>query len=190
MFDTIIVPLDGSSHAEFAIPYAIDEARRHSATMVLVHIIPRPEPCPSTVRRSGPLPRQGEWPSEEIDTAKRDAHAYLQGVVTRFALDPGTAVCVAVGDPRVRLAAEAKRHARPLVVMVTGDCTREPRPPLSLVATYLLVAGAVPVLGIRQPPPTIWSAGPDADDSTERHPSFTRSVAVTAPAAPAAVSYG
>lgn len=90
MFDTVIVPLDGSPHAEFAIPYAIDEARRHNATMVLVHVIPRPEPCTSTLRQSGPLPWQGEWPAEEIEPAKRTADVYLRDVITRYALDPGT----------------------------------------------------------------------------------------------------
>lgn len=174
MFDTVIVPLDGSPHAEFAIPYAIDEARRHGATMMLVHVIPRPEPCTSTVRRSGPVPWQGEWPFEELDTAKRDAEAYMQDVVTRFALDPGTTVCVEVGDPGVRVTAEAKRHGRPLVVMLTGDSTREARPPLSRVANYLMIAGAVPVLGIRQPPPTTRPALSDAGGSTEAHPRLTR----------------
>jgi nucleotide-binding universal stress UspA family protein len=153
MFETVIVPLDGSPHAEFAIPYAIDEARRHQAKIVLVHVIPRPEPCQSIVRRSGPLPWQGAWPAEEIGPATRTAEAYLQGVVTRYGLDPTTSLCVAVGDPGVRVVAEAKRHKRPLVVMLTGDSTRESRPPLILVARYLLIAGTVPVLGIRQPPP-------------------------------------
>ena len=71
--------------------------------------------------------------------------------MARFALDPETPLCVAVGDPGVRVAAEAARHRKPLVVMLTGDSTREPCPPLSLVARHLLIAGAVPVLGIRQP---------------------------------------
>ena len=160
MFETVIVPLDGSPHAEFAIPYAIDEARRHQATMVLLHVIPRPEPCTSTVRRSGPLPWQGEWPFEDLDAAKRDAEAYLRDVVTRFALDPETTLCVAVGDPGVRVAAEVMRHEQPLVVMLTGDSTRETRPPLSLVTRYLLIASAVPVLAIRQPPPADASPPP------------------------------
>ena len=99
MFETVIVPLDGSPHAEFAIPYAIDEVQRRQAKLVLIHVIPRPEPCMSPVRRSGPMPWQGEWPFEELDTAKRNAGAYLQDVVTRFGLDPGTRLCVAVGDP-------------------------------------------------------------------------------------------
>ena len=153
MFETVVVPLDGSPHAEFAIPVAIDEARRHQATMVLIHVIPRPEPCASTARRSGPLPWQGEWPAEEIDPAKRTAETYLRDVVTRYGLDPETRVCVAVGDPGVRVAAEAACHRKPLVVMLTGDSTRHSAPPLSLVTNYLLIASAVPVLGICQPPP-------------------------------------
>jgi nucleotide-binding universal stress UspA family protein len=153
MFKTVIVPLDGSPRAEYAIPFAIDEARRHQATMVLIHVIPRPEPCTSTVRRSGPLPWQGDWPAEEIDPAKRKAEVYLRDVVTRFGLDPGTTRCVAVGDPGVRVTAEATCHEWPLVVMLTGDNTRQSSPSLSLVTTYLLIASAVPVLGISQPPP-------------------------------------
>jgi nucleotide-binding universal stress UspA family protein len=172
MFETVIVPLDGSPHAEVAIPYAIDEAKRHQAKMVLIHVIPRPEPCTSTVRRSGPLPWQGTWSLEEIDPPKHKAEAYLRDVVTRFGLDPGTALCVPVGDPGVRVAAEAARHRRPLVVMLTGDCTRESSPPLSLVTSYLLIASAVPVLGIRQSPPGR-PAGPRSVGRADAHPRLT-----------------
>ena len=174
LFETVTVPLDGSPHAEFVIPYAIDEAQRRRAKLVLIHVIPRPEPCLSPVRRSGPLPWQGEWPFEELETAKRDAQAYLQDVVTRFALDPGTTLRVAVGDPGVRVAEEARHHERPLVVMLTGDSTREACPPLSLVTSYLLIAGAVPVLGIRQLPPKTPSAGPGGSGPAAADPRLTR----------------
>jgi nucleotide-binding universal stress UspA family protein len=167
MFETVIVPLDGSPHAEFAIPYAIDEARRHQATMVLLHIIPRPEPCTSTVRRSGPVPWQGEWPFEDLGAAKRDAEAYLREVVARFALDPGTTLCVAVGDPGLRVAAEVTRHEQPVVVMLTGDSSREKRPPLSHITRYLLSASAVPVLAIRQPAPADSSPPPQRVANTD-----------------------
>jgi nucleotide-binding universal stress UspA family protein len=150
-FATVIVPLDGSPHAECVLPSVIEEARRHHATIVLVHVIPRPEPCTSPVRRSGPLPWHGEWPFEDLEAAKRDAHTYLHDVVTRFGLDPNTVLRVAVGDPGARIAAEAALHPQPLVVMLTGDRTRQVTPPLSLVASYLLVASAVPVLALRQP---------------------------------------
>jgi nucleotide-binding universal stress UspA family protein len=160
MFDTVIAPLDGTPHAEVALPYAMDEARRHGAAMVLMHVVPRPEPCTSPARRSGPLSWQGEWPFGDIEEDKRKADAYLLGVVTRYALDPGTPLCVAVGDPGVRVAAEAALRPNPLVVMLTGDRTRRARPPLSLVTSYLLRAGAAPVLGIRQPAPSEADAAP------------------------------
>ena len=188
MFETVIVPLDGSPHAEFAIPYAIDEVQRRQAKLVLIHVIPRPEPCMSPVRRSGPVPWQGEWPFEDLDSAKRDAQAYLQDVVARFALDPGTTLCVAVGDPGVRVAEEAMRHERPLVVMLTGDRSREARPPLSLVARYLLIAGAVPVLGIRQPPPSDHPRTPHNDGSVDTQPRMMRPGPVMVPSALPTVS--
>jgi nucleotide-binding universal stress UspA family protein len=188
MFETVIVPLDGSPHAEVAIPYAIDEVQRRQAKLVLIHVIPRPEPCMSPVRRSGPVPWQGEWPFENLDSAKRDAHAYLQDVVARFALDPGTTLCVAVGDPGVRVAEEAMRHERPLVVMLTGDRSREARPPLSLVARYLLIAGAVPVLGIRQPPPSDHPRTQHNDGGVDTQLRMTRPGPVIVPGALPTVS--
>lgn len=181
MFETVIVPLDGSPHAEFAIPYAIDEVQRRQAKLVLIHVIPRPEPCMSPVRRSGPVPWQGEWPFEELDTAKRNAGAYMQDVVTRFGLDPGTRLCVAVGDPGVRVAAEAMRHEKPLVVMLTGDRTRGARPPLSLVTTYLLIAGAVPVLAIRQVPSSEPPSTPDRMSNAPAQPCLIRPGPVMVP---------
>jgi nucleotide-binding universal stress UspA family protein len=187
MFETVIVPLDGSPHAELAIPYAVDEAWRHQAKLVLIHVIPRPEPCMSPVRRSGPLPWQGEWPVEELETAKQNAEAYLEGVVARFGLDPRTRLCVAVGDPGVRVAAEAMNHKRPLVVMLTGDRTRDASPPLSLVTCYLLIAGAVPVLGIRQPLPSDDQRTAHAVGRDDVQPRMTRPGPVMAPSALTAV---
>lgn len=149
MFETVIVPLDGTAGAELAVPFAVDEARLHGASLVLIRVIPRPEPCSMTVRKSGPLAWQGEWPFEDLEPAKREALQYLQAIVTRFALDPTTELRVAIGDPGVQVTTEARRHSSPLVVMMTGDCTRESCPPLSLGASYLMIAGSVPVLGLR-----------------------------------------
>jgi nucleotide-binding universal stress UspA family protein len=188
MFETVIVPLDGSPHAECALPYAIDEARRHQATIVLLHVIPRPEPCTSTVRRSGPVLWQGEWPFEDLDAVKRDAEAYLRDVVSRFALAPETTQCVAVGDPGVRVAAEVTRHEQPVVVILTGDSSRERRPPLSLVTHYLLIASAVPVLAIRQPPPSDSSRSPQRVANADTGVRLTRPGPATAPSQMPAVS--
>lgn len=153
MFDTVIVPLDGTPHAEYAIPFALDEAQRHGAAILLLHVVPRPEPCTSTVRRSGPVPWQGEWPAPGYERAVRAAHEYLHDVSARFALGPEPLLRVAVGHPGRRIVAEAKDHARPLVVMTTGDPVGSPHQQRSHVADYLLATGCVPLLCVRQPSP-------------------------------------
>ena len=124
---------------------------------------------------------QGEWPFEDLDAAKRDAEAYLRDVVTRFALAPETTRCVAVGDPGVRVAAEVTRHEQPVVVMLTGDSSRERRPPLSLVTRYLLIASAVPVLAIRHPPPSDASRPPQSVASADTRVRLTHPGPATAP---------
>ena len=153
MFDTVLVPLDGSPHAEAALPYAAEEARHHEAALVLLRVIPRPEPCLTGLSRGGPLPWQPSWPPAEIEAAERQAIRYLSRVVKQYHLPPSTPLRVTVGDPYLRLGAEVARFAQPLVVMTTGDASHDHRPALSEVARRLMVAGAVPVLGVRQPPP-------------------------------------
>ena len=141
----------------------------------------------SPVRRSGPVPWQGEWPAEDIEPAKRKAETYLRDVMTRYGLDPETRACVAVGDPGVRVTAEATRHERPLVVMLTGDNTRQSSPSLSLVTTYLLIASAVPVLGISQPPPGR-TATPRSFGSASTQLRLSRPGPVMMPSVPPVVS--
>lgn len=152
MYETVIVPLDGSAHAEAAVPYAVEEATRHGALLVLLHVLPRPEPASAAASRSGPAPWQPHWPTAEIAAEDSAAHRYLEGVIGRYRLPSETTTRVVVGDPRLRVAAEADRCRRPLVVMTTGDASGGATPSLSLVAGHLLVRGSVPVLGVRHPP--------------------------------------
>jgi nucleotide-binding universal stress UspA family protein len=153
MFETVIVPLDGSAHAEFALPYGRDEAARHGARIVLVHVLPRPELPPTPLVHGGPRPRTATWPAAELEERERGGRAYLDGVSERFALPENAGAVIAVGDPTCRLLEEAGKYARPLIVMTTGDATAANRPPLSEVARRVMVAGNVPILALREPAP-------------------------------------
>ena len=149
MFRTIIVPLDGSAHAEAAVPYALAEARDHGAALVLVRVVARPEPCENTIGHGGPAPGPIVWPRAELVAAEGEAVRYLQDVRRRFGLGPGTTMVVMVGEPCRRLVAEIRRHPRPLVVMTTGDPAFSPTPHLSELAHRLLALGLAPVLAVR-----------------------------------------
>jgi nucleotide-binding universal stress UspA family protein len=151
MFATVIVPLDGSAQAEAALPFAIEETVRHAARLLLVRVLPRPEPAILTRNHGGPAPVIPVWPQREVATDERRSLAYLRDVCDRFGLGIDTRLVVAVGDPGARLLAEALMHPRPLVVLATGDA--DPRSPLSGLARRLLTADAIPVLVVRQPTP-------------------------------------
>ncbi len=151
MFGTVIVPLDGSARAEAALPFALDEARRHGAALVLARVIPRPEVPPGQDHRVGPVPHSGDLSADEVAAAERETARYLDGVKRRWGLDGKTATVVAVGDPVRRLLAEAQRHERPLLVLITGGPTDSTQQPTDDVAQRLLRNSAVPVLGVRLP---------------------------------------
>lgn len=154
MFATVIVPLDGSTHAEAALPYAVDEARHHDAKLHLVRVVVRPEIAVTGVRHCGPAPQPAQWPAQEIERETAEATSYLFTVKDRYRLHPSTTMSVLVGDPVPRLRAEIRRHPRPLIVLTTGDATTGARTPLSEVARRLLVIGAFPILAVRFAPAT------------------------------------
>lgn len=154
MFGTVIVPLDGTAHAEAAIPYAVDEATRHGAALVLVHVVFRPEPRAATVRHGGPLPPAFPWPTRDSERKIERATHYLAQTIERHGLGPATQGLVLTGEPVPRILAEAHRHDRPLIVLTTGDADDSERPPVSEIARRLMLNGTVPVLAVRFPPET------------------------------------
>jgi nucleotide-binding universal stress UspA family protein len=84
MFQRIVVPLDGSSFAEAALPYAQDIAQKFGATLDLVQVIGTEEMLLS----SQPIDPTGAGammfdPGPIIDAEKAEATKYLDGVATR-----------------------------------------------------------------------------------------------------------
>ena len=153
MFETVIVPLDGSAHAELALSYGRDEASRHGARIVLIHVLPCPDQPPTSIARGGPRSAAPVWPAAELDAEQRTRLAYLDDVRERFALPENTRTVVAFGDPTRRILDEAQKLPHPLIVMTTGDATGSACPPLSDVARRAMIAGSVPILAVREPAP-------------------------------------
>jgi nucleotide-binding universal stress UspA family protein len=155
MFETVIIPLNGSPHAEFAVPYGRDEAFRHGARIVLIHVLPRPELRCTPIAHGGPTPVVPVWPLAELEREELDWLAYLDGVRERFALPENARSVVAVGDPTGRILEEARKYPHPLIVITTGDATGTARPAVSEVARRAMLDGSVPILAIRGPAPTV-----------------------------------
>ncbi|HEY8446308.1 MAG TPA: universal stress protein [Thermomicrobiales bacterium] len=143
MFGTVLVLLDATPTAEAAIPFAADEARRHGCPLVLIHVIPLPEPPTARASHGGPSVQPPPWPIAEVEQAKREAHAYLQRVIYRYNLPEETTRVTLVGEPFRQLLTEIETRPAPLVVIAAS-----PTGALGEVTRRLLRSGAAPVLRV------------------------------------------
>lgn len=146
MFDTILVPLDGSAHAEAAIPFAADEAHEQGASLVLLRVVVRPEPCRSRINHGGPVSPRPCWSSRELATEQASAAQYLRDIRSRYRLPTSTQTIVAVGEPVPRVRAEAGRRVHPLVVMTGGDLVTGTPTHVSDVTRRLMATKDFPIL--------------------------------------------
>jgi len=111
VFRTLVVPLDGTQHAEHALPYALAIARRSRARIRLVRVHPRMDQFEPWHMCS-----VHEWNSRE----KREAYDYLVDVAIRIARVSSVTVDVRLIDSTDAVEGLAKQSARAdLVVMAS-----------------------------------------------------------------------
>src|SRR5579884_4289493 len=103
MYRTIMVPLDGSSVAERAFPYAQSLARTSGARLLLIRVVP--DSAPNAVDFI-----------DSQDKAMRDAEEYLDVLSAQAADRPPVGTAVYHGDPVEMIVAEAKN--RPIDIVV------------------------------------------------------------------------
>jgi nucleotide-binding universal stress UspA family protein len=142
----MLIPLDGSSRSECALPLGLGIAAAHDAEVVLVHAAPNVDlteagpPGAETIILRDRLRRRNE----------RAGGRYLQRVRSRLPSVPAASVRVLPsGDPRHALArAAAEEHADLLVLSSTGQ-SGHPDMSVGSVADYLINHMDIPVLLVR-----------------------------------------
>lgn len=145
MYDSLLVPLDGSAFSERALPWAVTLARRSGATLRLarVHV-------PHT---RTPLSLEGMPVVDEEVTALKRQHeaAYLTEVQRRCARDPGVKVESALLDGPIAptLAEDAAAARAGLIVMTTHGHGGFERLWLGSVVDTLVRSSGVPLLILR-----------------------------------------
>lgn len=145
MYDSLLVPLDGSAFSERALPWAASLARRSGATLRLarVHI-------PHT---RTPISLEGMPVVDEEVTALKREHeaAYLTEVQGRLARDPGVKVEIALLDGPIAptLAEDAASKRAGLIVMTTHGHGGFERLWLGSVVDTLVRSSPVPLLVLR-----------------------------------------
>ena len=146
MFKTILVPLDGSLRAEYALPIAAQLARHTGGMLVLVRVVSfATEYWPAVPAPTPPVIRSA------IDGELQEASAYLKRVASSAELAGIEAITTArhgVIDP-VILAAATEYHAD-LIVMYSHGHTGVAHVLLGSVAEKVARHASVPVLVVRE----------------------------------------
>jgi nucleotide-binding universal stress UspA family protein len=147
-YKKVLVPLDGSSCAETALPQALRIAEGLNAEVILVHAVPEPE-----LTETGPLESEGlELQERLLRRNERVARAYLEQIQSHLTVKNVRAqmTLLSNGDPRHLLAAAISDQHADLVVMASHGHGGHLDLPTGSVASYVLEQANIPVLLVRE----------------------------------------
>lgn len=147
LFETILLPLDGSELSESAIPYAAALSELAGASIVVLHVFEEMRPVFDA--------RRGEvvWISPEQPTVELEAPELLEGPIGRLRSDRLTVRAVfRLGDPDAEILAEVERWPAPLIVMASHGRGGLERLLLGSVADRIVREAPAPVLVVPAAP--------------------------------------
>ncbi len=151
MFEKILVCLDGSELAEQVLPYAIEQARRFSSQVALLHVALEPVLFAGGTP-GGPEHLETPGLLDQMEMERKQALAYLERVADRLrgeGIEPELVLLQgAAGDAIVGYAGENNIG---LIAMVTSGRSGPGRA-MSSVAEDVLRNTNVPVLIVRPQP--------------------------------------
>ncbi|MEE9253756.1 MAG: universal stress protein [Pseudomonadales bacterium] len=143
----ILVPLDGSSRAESALPIALRVAEAQSAEIVLVHAVPEPE-----LTEIGPLEREDEELRKRVLCRnERVAQVYLDRIHTRIA-DKGVSIRTLMlrgGDARHLLSRAILDQSADLTILTSHGRSGHLDVAAGSVTAFLIAHAAAPLLIVR-----------------------------------------
>lgn len=156
MFKRILVPLDGSSRAERAIPVAAHLADQHGGTVVLIRVVGELAAYDGRVLADLPF---APW-MHDLDSHVRTAAAYLSHAATHGALDGvKTEMCVGSGVESEGILTAARARRADAIVLCGQGRSGTQRWGLDRVAEQVIRDAAIPVLAVPEEGPLAAYAG-------------------------------
>ena len=141
MYKRILLPLDGSALSERALPYAVAQAQRFDAELVLLKVI---EPLP---RRGGLAHGAFERAEKELKTWARE---YLEGIAASLQeQNIPVRVATVIDDPHKAIVWFAESNQVDLIVMCTRGHSGLSRWLIGSVADRVVRGAKTPVLLVR-----------------------------------------
>ncbi len=181
MFQRILVPLDGSTRAEQALPVAARLAHASSGTIVLLRVVNFPNQFVSYVALE-PMATQAV-----IDTQLEEAKNYLENLArSNDLINAHAETEVMVGQPAVNILSVVDTRSIDLVVMCSHGYTGMTRWVLGSVAEKVAHHCSVPVLLQREEKPLLAGPRPNGESTLRALIPLDGSVLALTAIAPAA----
>ena len=145
MFETVLVPLDGSPLAEESLPYAAELCRLSGGSLLLVRVVPSPTIPPARFS----MVDAEVWPLRQAQL-EQEAVDYLAKVNGRFAsTDTNSQTIIGRGPTRETLLRVIQERNVDVVVMTSRRRRGPARWVLGSTADFLIQQSPVPILLIR-----------------------------------------
>jgi nucleotide-binding universal stress UspA family protein len=137
----LLLPLDGSRRAEYALPLAATLAQAHASALILAHVVQRPE-----VARATPLSKEELSLVEQLTALNREAGAaYLADLEPRVGSTAETRLLVS-HNPAPALHQLVREEGIDLVVLSAHGFSGSTKWPYGSVALSFIVYGSTPLL--------------------------------------------
>jgi nucleotide-binding universal stress UspA family protein len=147
VYQRVLLPLDGSQRAEFAIPAAAALARANQAELLVVHVIHKPE----IPRRTPPTQEDIDLVNQITERNREEAAAYLAELSHR--LDVPVLTRLIVGDTVLStLHTQVEQEQADLVVLSAHGYGGETRWPYGSVVISFIAYGTTPLLVLQDLP--------------------------------------
>lgn len=143
----ILVPLDGSQRAEYALPLAAQFAQICDAQILLAHVIHKPE----MPRRAPPHPEDTELMERLIESNRSEAARYLEQTASRLPGEVETRLLINDSVPAT-LHHLAEEEAADLIVLSAHGHSGAPQWPYGSVANNLITYSHKAVLVVQDLP--------------------------------------
>ncbi len=140
----LLLPLDGSPRAEYALPLATTLANAHGSSLLLAHVVRRPEvPC------AIPLSEEELSLVEQLTALNRErGAAYLRNLEARLGMELETRLLVS-HNPAIALHELVEREEIDLVVLSAHGYSGSAKWTFGSVALNFAVYGTTPLLVVQ-----------------------------------------
>lgn len=146
-YKRILVPIDGSTRSQSALPFAVTLAKAENAELLLCHVTPEPGLTKFGIMDS----RAIELDSEVTKRNTRAGREHLNKILNSLAYHKiKVSTCIVpAGDARRAVMQTAKREGVDFLVMATHGQSGHSDVPIGDVASFILDQADIPVLMVR-----------------------------------------